>query len=73
MIWLVAFVSVQSVVVDPVDRLWVLDTGSPMLQPTKCGGPKLVCIDLSTNKIIKKILFPEYIALPSTYLNDVTF
>lgn len=66
-----AFVSVQSVVVDPVDRLWVLDTGSPMLQPTKCGGPKLVGIDLSTNKIIKKILFPEYIALPSTYLNDI--
>ena len=73
MIWLAAFVSVQSVVVDPVDRLWVLDTGSPMLQPTKCGGPKLVCIDLSTNKIIKKILFPEYIVLPTTYLNDVRF
>jgi sugar lactone lactonase YvrE len=68
-----AFVSVQSVVVDPVDRLWILDTGSPMLQPTKCGGPKLVCIDLSTNKIIKKILFPEYIVLPTTYLNDVRF
>src|SRR3954451_20958736 len=25
-----AFVSVQSIVVDPADRLWVLDTGSPM-------------------------------------------
>jgi sugar lactone lactonase YvrE len=68
-----AFVSVQSVVVDPADRLWVLVTGSPMLQPTTCGGPKLVGIDLSTNKIIKKILFPEYIALPSTYLNDLRF
>ena len=68
-----AFVSVQSVVVDPADRLWILDTGSPMFQPTKCGGPKLVCIDLSTNKVIKKILFPEYIAFPTTYLNDVRF
>jgi sugar lactone lactonase YvrE len=68
-----AFVSVQSVVVDPADRLWILDTGSPMFQPTTCGGPKLVCIDLSTNKVIKKILFPEYIALPTTYLNDVRF
>src|SRR4051794_16750591 len=25
-----ALVSVQSVVVDPADRLWILDTGSPM-------------------------------------------
>src|SRR5205823_9609394 len=34
-----ALVSVQSVVVDPADRLWILDTGSPMFQPTKYGGP----------------------------------
>ena len=33
-----AFVSVQSVVVDPADRLWVLDTGSPMFRPTRPGG-----------------------------------
>ena len=33
-----AFVSVQSVVVDPADRLWVLDTGSPKFQPTRTGG-----------------------------------
>jgi hypothetical protein len=26
-----AFMSVQSVVVDPADRLWILDTGSPLL------------------------------------------
>ncbi|MEV1144873.1 L-dopachrome tautomerase-related protein [Micromonospora sp. NPDC049799] len=30
-----AFVSVQSIVVDPADRLWVLDTGSPMFQPRR--------------------------------------
>src|SRR5919107_2581194 len=41
-----ALVSVQSVVVDPLDRLWILDTGSQMFQPTKYGGPKLVCVDL---------------------------
>jgi sugar lactone lactonase YvrE len=68
-----AFVSVQSVVVDPADRLWILDTGSPMFQPTKYGGPKLVCIDLATNKVIKKILFPQDVAMPTTYLNDVRF
>jgi sugar lactone lactonase YvrE len=68
-----ALVSVQSVVVDPVDRLWILDTGSPMFQPTKYGGPKLVCIDLTSDKVIKKILIPQDVALPSTYLNDVRF
>jgi sugar lactone lactonase YvrE len=68
-----ALVSVQSVVVDPADRLWILDTGSPMFQPTKYGGPKLVSIDLEKNQVIKKILFPQNIALPTTYLNDVRF
>ena len=68
-----ALVSVQSVVVDPADRLWILDTGSPMFQPTKYGGPKLVCVDLATSKIVKKILFPQDVALPTTYLNDVRF
>ncbi|AIF83238.1 gluconolactonase [Candidatus Nitrososphaera evergladensis SR1] len=68
-----AFISVQSVVIDPADRLWILDTGSPMFQPTKYGGPKLVCVDLATNRIIKKILFPQEVALPTTYLNDVRF
>jgi sugar lactone lactonase YvrE len=69
----VALVSVQSVVVDPADRLWILDTGSPMFQPTKYGGPKLVCVDLAADKVIKKILFSQDVALPSTYLNDVRF
>jgi sugar lactone lactonase YvrE len=68
-----ALVSVQSVVVDPADRLWILDTGSPMFEPTKYGGPKLVCVDLKMNQVVKKILFPQNIALATTYLNDVRF
>jgi len=32
-----ALVSVQSVVVDPLDRLWILDTGSPLFQPSTVG------------------------------------
>jgi sugar lactone lactonase YvrE len=68
-----ALVSVQSVVVDPADRLWILDTGSPLFQPTEYGGPKLVCFDLMTDKAVKKILFPQDVALPTTYLNDVRF
>jgi sugar lactone lactonase YvrE len=68
-----ALVSVQSIVVDPADRLWILDTGSPLFQPTVYGGPKLVCVDLSTNQVVKKILFPQDVALPTTYLNDIRF
>ncbi|MEV4620046.1 L-dopachrome tautomerase-related protein [Asanoa sp. NPDC049573] len=68
-----AFVSVQCVVVDPLDRLWVVDTGSPFLRPTRHGGPKLVRIDLDTDAVAQVITFPTDVALPSTYLNDVRF
>lgn len=68
-----ALVSVQSVVVDPADRLWILDTGRPMFQPPQYGGPKLVCVDLVTDTVVGKILFPPDVALPTTYLNDVRF
>ena len=54
-----AFVSVQSVVVDPADRLWVLDTGSPMFAPTRPGGPKLVCVDLTTNTVAQRDRLPR--------------
>jgi sugar lactone lactonase YvrE len=67
-------VSVQSVVVDPTgNRLWILDTGSIAQGPVKPGGPKLVGVDLATNQIFKKIVFPADVALPTTYLNDVRF
>ena len=69
------FVSVQSVVVDPKDRLWILDTGSINLMPiVSKSAPKLVCVDLQTNKIVKTIRFDASDAvLPTTYLNDIRF
>ena len=57
---------VRAVVIDPQDRLWILDTGSINMQPIKPGAPKLVCYDLNTNKLIKRINFPESVALPTT-------
>lgn len=65
--------SVQSVVVDPRDRLWALDTGSVKLGPNVPGGPKLVCMDLTTNKITRTIFFPRSVVTPGTYLNDIRF
>jgi sugar lactone lactonase YvrE len=67
-------VSVQSVVVDPRgERLWILDTGSIQFGPTKPGGPKLIGVDLKSNQIVRKIIFPASVALATTYLNDVRF
>jgi len=68
-----ALVSVQSVVVDPADRLWILDTGSPMFKPTKPGGPKMVCVDLASDEVVRTIVFQRDVALETTYLNDVRF
>ncbi len=67
------FVSVQSVVVDPADRLWVLDTGAPKLKDVVPGGAKLVCIDLNTNRVVKTILLPPQVAGVNSYMNDVRF
>ena len=44
------------------------------VRPDRCpGGPKLVCVDLATNKVFKTIRFPPDVALKTTYLNDVRF
>jgi sugar lactone lactonase YvrE len=67
------FISVQSVVADDQNRLWVLDTAAPGFSPPTPGGAKLVAVDLKTNKIVKTIVFPTDVALKSTYLNDVRF
>lgn len=68
-----SLLSVQSVVVDPNNRLWLLDTGRPLFKPAAYGGPKLVGVDLKENRIFKTILFPQDVALPTTYLNDMRF
>jgi len=64
-------VSVQGLTVDADDRLWLLDLGIIRTAPTAPGGPKLVAVDLKTNKIVRTILFPASIAGPNAYLNDV--
>jgi len=67
------FISVQSVVADGLGRLWILDTAAPEFSKPVAGGAKLVAIDLQTNKIVKTLVFPENVVLPSTYVNDMRF
>jgi sugar lactone lactonase YvrE len=65
--------SVQSVVVDAANRLWILDTAAPGFSPPVSGGAKLIAVDLATNKVVKTIVLPETTVLPTTYINDVRF
>lgn len=67
------FVCVQSVVVDPKDRLWVLDAGAVKMGRSELGGPKLVGIDLQKNAVFKTIVFPREVASATSYANDVRF
>jgi sugar lactone lactonase YvrE len=66
-------VSVQSVVTDSLDRLWLLDTGSINMQPVLAGGPKLWGYDLASGERVKDIRFADDVVKPNTYLNDVRF
>lgn len=65
--------SVQSVVVDPANRLWILDTAAPSFSTPIAGGAKLVAVDLATNKVVKTIVLSSSTVLPTTYINDVRF
>lgn len=68
------FVCVQSVHVDERDRLWVLDPASPLFAGVirgPGGGPKLVQIDLASNRVVRVIRFDEQIAPEKSYLNDL--
>ena len=49
------FVCVQSVVADANGNLWVVDPAAPATAFIVPGGPKLVRIDLKTNKVAQVI------------------
>ena len=65
--------ALQSVVVDPVNRLWILDTAAPSFSTPVRGGAKLVAVDLATDNVAKTIVLPSSAVLPTTYINDVRF
>lgn len=65
------FVCAQSVTVDPQGFLWVVDPAAPGNAFIKPGGPKLVKIDLSTDRVVQVIRFDERAAPQGSYMNDV--
>lgn len=64
-------VSLQGLITDAQDRLWLLDTGTVEMKPVQPFSPKLVCVDTRTNTVTKTILLPESVAPEGTYLNDL--
>jgi sugar lactone lactonase YvrE len=67
------WVCVQSVVADGRGSLWVLDPAAPAQAHVVDKGPKLVKIDLASDKVTQVIAFDEDAAPQGSYLNDVRF
>ena len=67
------WVNVQSVVADGRGSLWVLDPGAPNAEKVVKNAPKLVRIDLATNRVARIYPFDETVAPLASYLNDVRF
>lgn len=67
------WVCVQSVVADGRGSVWVLDPAAPAMAAVVKGGPKLVQIDLKSNRPVRTIGFDETVAPQDSYLNDVRF
>lgn len=65
------WVCVQSVVADGRGSVWVVDPGAPAVAALVPGSPKLVRIDLATDRVVQVIRFGQDIAIPGSYLNDV--
>lgn len=71
-----AFQFVQGMEIDPIGRMWVIDSGtmSPLSVETKTTCPaRLVILDLENKgQILKSYEFPTNVARPGTaYLNDI--
>lgn len=53
-------IGVQSVVIDPLDRLWILNTGRTAMRngtnvPSSVGGPKLIGVNPTNNTILRRL------------------
>lgn len=67
------WVCVQAETADGHGSLWVIDPAAPAAEFIVPGGPKLVQIDLATDKVARTIRFDESVAPIGSYLNDVRF
>lgn len=64
------FICIQSIYIDKLDNLWILDAGCIYGSMLPCGA-KLVKVDLQTDSILQVIYFNEPVVRDSCFLNDV--
>jgi sugar lactone lactonase YvrE len=63
--------SVQSLVIDSSNRLWLLDTGVMKVgEPPILGAPKLIVVDLSTDRIVERFPIPKDALVKNSALKD---
>lgn len=65
------FVCVQSVFADRRGSLWIVDPSAPNAEKTIKNGPKIVQIDLATNKVKRVFAIGADVAGAASYLNDI--
>lgn len=65
------FVCVQAVTFDPKGFLWVVDPARPALGAQVKGGPKLVKIDLRSNRVVQTVPLGPDVAPEGSYPNDL--
>src|SRR4051812_12695662 len=65
------FVCVQSVFADRRGSLWIVDPAAPNAEKTIKNGPKIVQIDLATNKVKRVFPIGADVAGAASYLNDI--
>ncbi len=58
--------------IDEMNRAWFLDQGHVEGKPCLDGAQKIVCWDLTTNKLVESIKIPDHIAsYEASFLNDL--
>lgn len=67
------FVCIQAMTADGKGNLWVIDPAAPNTEFIVPGGPKLVKIDLQSNKVVQTLHFDTDVAPQGSYLNDLRF
>ena len=65
------FVCVQSVTADRQGFLWILDPAAPGNEFNLDRGPKLVKVDLKTDRVVRTYLFDRTAVPQGSYVNDV--
>jgi len=65
------FVCVQAVVADEKNNLWIVDPAGIGLAAVYQKSNKLIQVDLATNQVKRIYRFPENVAGPDSYINDI--